>query len=340
MQTKLLAAVSAVALLAGCSENSEQHSVSERVTTVDVEAAAEAPQADFGFTEAMPQNAPPPVAAPPPSPRPAMDRASQAEPGEPIGNAGGTIAVGMPQVAYTFAYGFRVPADTIRPLQERHADMCEAKGPQTCRIVSMNQGEQEGDYAYGSLTIAVRSSEARTFGKALTAATGRMDGELVSSSIEGEDLSKSIVDTEARLQARTVLRDRLMDVLRNRRGTVSELVAAERGVAQVNEEIDQARSWLTEMRARVAFSTMTVEYQAGAPIEGGFAEPIRSAWGSLASLLGNMIAVLMILLTVMLPLGLLVWLAIRLWKRAGLSTGIGQDGWRPARDGEPHTTGD
>ena len=109
----------------------------------------------------------------------------------------------------------------------------------------MNQGEQEGDYAYGSLTIAVRSSEARTFGKALTAATGRMDGELVSSSIEGEDLSKSIVDTEARLQARTVLRDRLMDVLRNRRGTVSELVAAERGLAQVNEEIDQARSWLT-----------------------------------------------------------------------------------------------
>ncbi|MBX7496547.1 DUF4349 domain-containing protein [Qipengyuania sp. 6B39] len=334
MRMEIVIAVSAIALLAGCSDASNEEVVTERVTTVDM-AESEAPQNESGFMEAMEQPSPPSVAPPPPPPAPPVrTRSEGADTPEEIDHAGGTISVGIPQVAYSFAYGFRVPADTIRPLQERHADMCEAKGQQVCRIVSMNQGEQEGDYAYGSLTIAVRSSEARSFGKALTAATGQMEGELISSSIEGEDLSKRIVDTEARLRARTVLRDRLMEVLRNRQGTVSELVAAERGVAQVNEEIDQAQSWLSEMRARVAYSTMTVEYQAGAPAQGGFIDPIRSAWGSLASLLGNMIAVFMVLLTVILPLGLIVWLAVRLWRRSGFSTGIGNDGWLPKSEPE------
>ena len=326
----LLLGLSGLALVS-CGEPDRGKAV-ERVTTVDTaEAAAKVPQNEFGFMEAMEEGpslsnvvSPPPppapdrIAPPPPPPAPVT------VPGQPM--PGGGI-VSMPQVAYTYSYGFRVPAKLIRPMQEKHADMCEAKGPQVCRIVSMNSGESEGDYAYGSLRIAISSAEARTFGKALAATSEGMEGELVSSSIEGEDLSKRIVDTEARLRARTVLRDRLMEVLQNRKGTVAELVEAERGVAQVNEEIDQAQSWLTEMRGRVAYSTMTLEYEAGSPSQGGFADPIRNAWGSLASILGNLIAILMVIGMVVLPLGLLLWGAIRLFKRMGLSTGIGNDGW-------------
>lgn len=322
----LLLGLSGLAL-ASCGEPDRGEAV-ERVTTVDAEEAADAaPQNEFGFMEAMEEgvlsnaSAPPPAAVPPP-PRPAQ---TVGEPTPP--STGNPLPVSMPQVAYTFAYGFRVAPNLIRPMQEKHADMCEAKGPTVCRIVSMNSGEREGDYAYGSLQIAIASGEARTFGKALTATCEGMKGELVSSSIQGEDLSKRIVDTEARLRARTVLRDRLMEVLRNRKGTVAELVEAERGVAQVNEEIDQATSWLTEMRGRVAYSTMTLEYEAGSPSQGGFTDPIRNAWGSLASILGNLIAILMVIGMVVLPLGLLVWGAIRLFKRLGLSTGIGNDGW-------------
>lgn len=332
----LLTGLSALAL-ASCGQ-SEERAVTERVTTVDAEMAADAaPQNEFGFMEAMESGPSLPSitrSAPPPPPPP--PRASQIE-SEPIPPSANTpLPVGMPQVAYTYAYGFRVPPNLIRPMQEKHADMCEAKGPQVCRIVSMNSGESEGDYAYGSLQIAIASGEARTFGKALTATSEGMKGELVSSSIQGEDLSKRIVDTESRLRARTVLRDRLMEVLRNRKGTVAELVEAERGVAQVNEEIDQARSWLNEMRGRVAYSTMTLEYEAGTPSQGGFMDPIRSAWGSLASIFGNLIAIFMVLGLVVLPIGLLIWGVIRLFKRIGLSTGIGNDGW--TRPDEPKET--
>lgn len=307
MRKRLLAGSASLLVLAACS-GAESDTV-ERVTTMDIE-AADAASYD--------------MAAPPPPPAMAS-QASEGEASETI-SAGGEIPVGMPQVAYRYAYGFRLPSDAIRPLQERHADMCEAKGPDVCRIISMDQAENEGDYAYGSLTLAVRARDARSFGKDLANASGKVDGELVSSSIEGEDLSKRIVDTEARLRARSVLRDRLMEVLRNRRGTVSELVAAERGVAQVNEEIDQAQSWLAEMRGRVAYSNMTVTYESGKPAIGGFAQPIRNAWNSLGGIFGTMISILIVLLAVLVPLGLLAWLGVKVWRRFGLSTGIG-DGW-------------
>ena len=319
MRARVLLATTALVLVAACSDNTEQ--VTERMSTVDVAEPPPVSNSQFGMSDMGPapyrvdRTAPPP---PPPAPPPTAGR-DVAPP------ASAPLPTSIPQVAYAFSYGFRVPTDSLRPLQERHADMCEAKGPQVCRIVSMDSGEREGDYAYGNLSIAVASNEARQFGKALTAASGQMDGELTASSIQGEDLSKRIVDTEARLRARTVLRDRLMEVLRNRSGTVAELVEAERGVAQVNEEIDQARSWLNEMRSRVAYSTMTLEYEAGAPSQGGFVDPIRNALGSLGMIFGNIIAFLLLAASIFLPVGLLVWLGIRVMRRIN---GAGENGWR------------
>ena len=185
----------------------------------------------------------------------------------------------------------------------------------------MRQAEQEGDYSYGSLQLAVAASAAREFSKELETSSGTVDAELVSSSIDGEDLSKQIVDTEARLRARTVLRDRLMEVLRNRRGTVAELVEAERGVADVNQEIDQANSWLSEMRGRVSFSQMAITYEAGSPAAsnepGGFSDPIRSAWGALGSILGSIIAFLMLAFTVIVPVSLVAFALLRGWRWFG-----------------------
>ena len=299
MRKSIILMLASTALVTACADSSEEAAV-ERVTTVDVEAA---PPAAYEVAEADMAIAPPP---PPASPREASSEITG--PGTtPI--PGGDIPVGsLPQIAYRYALGFRMDGDAIKPLQNRHADMCEALGVNRCRIISMRQAEREGNYSYGSLNIAVASSIARDFSKELEESSGSVEAELVSSSIDGEDLSKQIVDTEARLRSRELLRDRLMDVLRSRRGTVAELVEAERSVAQVNQEIDQARSWLTEMRGRVAFSQMSITYEAGAPEAvdqgGGFSGPIYSAWNALGSILGSMIAFLMLALTVLVPIGL------------------------------------
>ena len=301
LRSSLLLVSAAALALAACSDNSS-YETAEAVTTMDV---AEEPMAD---------------AAPPPPPA-----IAEAEAGSDSSETSSLPAIpaAAPKIAYVYSYGFRVARDEIAPLQERHADMCIKLGPLTCQVHSLQQNGAEDDYGYGELQLSVAADKAREFGRELVAATEKAGGDQVSSTIEGEDLSKQIVDTEARLRSREVLRDRLMEVLRTRKGSVQELVEAERGVAQVNEEIDQARSWLQEMRGRVAYSRITVTYQSQGAGPGGFVEPIRRAVSSIGPVAGNVIGGLILLLTIFLPLGLIgygLWRLFRWLRRREEST--------------------
>ena len=285
-----------------------------------------APQNKFGFQEAMrPALHSMDVAAPPAVARAAAEAASAAadasvdiSPVRP--EAPAAIPVGLPRMAYTFDYGFQVDADKLAALQRQHADMCEAQGPRGCRILELEQSRDNGGsgLAHGRLKLAVASNGARKFGAQLASTLGAVGGKEVSASISGEDLSKDMVDTEARLRARSLLRDRLMDVLATRKGSVAELVEAERGVAQVNEEIDEARSWLAEMQARVEFSVLTIDYQpVGATLapeqSNGFLDPIKAALGNIGGVLGMTLALLITLLTIGVPLLGLVLALRRSW---------------------------
>jgi len=248
-------------------------------------------------------------------------RMAKAAMAPPQGEAAGqgvtpaNIPVSLPKIAYIYEYGFRITAETIPELQRKHADLCEKQGPQFCRIMDMRQSGSEGDYASGSLALAVAAPRTRSFGTELVKAAGEAGGKEISNAISGEDLSRQIVDTETRLRARTVLRDRLMEVLATRKGTVAELVEAERGVAQVNEEIDQARSWLAEMQGRVDFTRVNISYESGSPSGGGFLAPIREAIGNIGAILGKVIAVIISLLTVLVPPGLIGWGCWKLLRR-------------------------
>jgi hypothetical protein len=105
-----------------------------------------------------------------------------------------------------------------------------------------------------------------------------------------------------------------MEVLETRRGKVEELVEAERQVAAVNEEIDQAQSWLREQQGRVAFSTMTLTYESATP-GGSFLKPIEGAVSSLGSILGTIVAMLILVGAVVGPILLGVFGIRRLQRR-------------------------
>ena len=219
----------------------------------------------------------------------------------------GPIAVSVPRIAYTYSYTYRIAAERIAQVQTRQVELCEKQGPQVCRVLDMRSASSEGDGSGGSMTLAVAAPKARAFGAKLGAIVGNADGEAISSEITGEDLSKQIVDTTARLKARTVLRDRLMEILATRQGKVAELVEAERGVAKVNEEIDQARSWLAEMQGRVNYSEINLTYVSQGQTTNAFLSPILAALGSLGSILGTVIGALIVVLAVGVPLGLAIW---------------------------------
>lgn len=241
-------------------------------------------------------------------------RAALAVPAE--GNSNTTeIPVSQPQIAYSYDYGFRLPSSEIPKAQQQHITLCNQMPANGCRVLNMSNSGGEGDYANGRLHLEVAAPKARVFGEQLAEAVDQSGGSQIAASISGEDLSKKIVDTEARLRSRVLLSQRLTELLRTRKGTVAELVEAERAVTDVNEEIDQARSWLKEMRGRVAYSTVMINYQSGAPGSGGFTRPIREAFGGVASTLGYSVGAAVTLIAVTLPWILLLALAIYLRRR-------------------------
>lgn len=198
------------------------------------------------------------------------------------------IPASMPKLAHQYGYSNELPSPDVSRLMRKHSDLCEKQGPTSCQIIGMNLwGNAEENDMRGTLQLSVAANHARAVGALLEN--------------EAEDsVAEQIVDTEARIRSRAELRDRLTDVLKTRRGWVEELVAAERQVAQVNEEIDQARSWLKETQGRVTFSKLDVNYSSSDVVAGSFVDPIKSAMGSI---LGTIVAILMVLGTIILPLG-------------------------------------
>lgn len=271
-----------------------------------------APNNEFGFAQAMDTRTSDEMER-----DGAKARVQNAEGGESDAAASDSdnIPVSNPQIAYSYEYGYRVSATKIPEVQKQHAAYCEKLGSDVCRVINLRRSGDEANYAYAMLHLEVAAPKAKSFGTGLADIVEKAGGYESSTSIEGEDLSKQIIDTEARLRSRELLSQRLTELLRTRSGSVEELVKAERAVTEVNEEIDKARSWLKEMKGRIAFSKIIVNYESNSPGAGSFSAPIRSAWNNVSSMLGSSIGALITISTVTLPWIFIIILAVSLRRR-------------------------
>jgi len=165
-------------------------------------------------------------------------------------------------MAYSYKYTFVLPGPSIAHAQQAHLALCDRLGPARCQLLAMASVSGDEQAPRASLKLRVASASARQFGVALENLVSGDGGRAVDQSITAEDVSKDLVDTQARIHQRELLIERLTEILRTRKGTVDELVEAERSVAAAQEELDQAKAWLTELEGRVAMSTIDVDYAA------------------------------------------------------------------------------
>ena len=258
----------------------------------------------------------PACGAPPSGETQALDVAEPA-PAKPGVAGAAPLQAAAPQIAYEYAYAFRLPHDRVKAAQAAHVALCDRLGPQRCQLIAMEQAS-DADDASGSLKLRVASSIARAFGTQLSDAVASAGGTTSTSSIAAEDVSKAIVDTEARLAQRTLLVERLTEILRTRKGTVAELVEAERGVAAAQEEIDQARAWLTTLRGRVAMSAIDIRYDAasatGLAVGGGVGAAVIDSAETFVTGLAMLLRLAIYLLPWALLAGGIVWTIRRLAK--------------------------
>jgi hypothetical protein len=251
-------------------------------------------------------------AAPAAAPAPGTDASGQ--PSQPTGPAP------VLYLAYTYAMGLELPSQRLSAVMDAHIQACTAAGPRQCQLIGSNKSGDPESYMEGYVSIRGEPQWLRTFMGGLEAQVEAADGRIISQTTNTEDLTRAIVDTEARLRAQTALRDRLQELLRSRPGRLADLLEVERELARVQGDIDAVQSNLAVMRTRVAMSELTINYRsAPRPVGSDTFRPLRDA---LANFLGIVVAGFAAIITIiagLIPIAVvvapIVWLILR-WRKA------------------------
>ena len=142
-------------------------------------------------------------------------------------------------------------------------------------------------------------------------------GKLESVNVSVEDVGEEFVDVQARVTNARRLEQRLIELLANRTGKLSEVLNVERELARVRQEIERYEGRMRYLRARASVSTLTIAVHEPYPIvaDRPGARPMRDAfvqaWRNLVGVTAGIIASL----GVIMPLGLIVLVLYLIWRR-------------------------
>jgi hypothetical protein len=139
--------------------------------------------------------------------------------------------------------------------------------------------------------------------------------------LDSRDVSAEWLDLESRLQTKRDVRDRYIDILRNRAQKVEDILNAEDKIRVITEEIEAKEGRLRYLRDQVSLSTLTlelyetVEYRSTGPtVTRGFGSKFLDS----LSFGGQMIQDIVLGLVALWPLlilGIAAFFGVRSWRR-------------------------
>lgn len=144
-------------------------------------------------------------------------------------------------------------------------------------------------------------------------------GTLEAQDESAEDVGEEYVDVEARVANARRLEARLIDLLVNRTGKLSDALSVERELARVREEIERYEGRMRYLKTRSAISTMTVTVHEPYPVLGNqpgdnpIAQAFRDAWRGFIGFIAGVI----VSLGVLVPLAVIAWVVWIVYRRWG-----------------------
>lgn len=281
----------------GCSQREGKATYSEEA--VDVEIITPAPAGDAAAARGTPTPATAPTA--------------------PADSVSPAPAAQAPRIAYVYRYGLELPVEQVPTLAARHEQACTEAGPAVCQVVGSSSRRLGRDQLTAQLEIRATPAFVTAFRARLGGDAERAGGRIAQSATESEDLTRAMIDTEARVRALTTLRDRLQQLLATRSGPLDQLLATERERARVQGELDAHRSTLEVLHTRVATSRLIVDYTALGQLAPDSAfRPVSDALSNALTVFMNGVAALILFFAGALPFLIvgapLVWLILR-WRR-------------------------
>lgn len=138
-------------------------------------------------------------------------------------------------------------------------------------------------------------------------------GKVERSGATAEDVGEEFVDISARVTNAKRLEARLVDLLATRTGKLDDVLAVERELARVREEIERYEGRIRYLTARVAMSTIAVVVHEKAPIVAAtpgtnvLTEAFRNMWRNFVRVIAAGIESLGVLVPLALLLGVAYW---------------------------------
>lgn len=164
-------------------------------------------------------------------------------------------------LAYRYNYGFQLPAKSVAATSKSHADMCLKAGPSKCQVLNSSTSSRNEDNVSANLSLRAEPEWLESFKADIQNSVQAAKGKMTNSSVSAEDLTRQLLDTDARLKAQTTLRDRLQGLLATRNAELKDLLALERELARVQGQIESATTTLNVLRKRVSMSVVDINYQ-------------------------------------------------------------------------------
>jgi hypothetical protein len=202
-----------------------------------------------------------------------------------------------------------VQVDSLEPAVARVRQLAQRVGGYVANT-SQQGGERETRQATLELKIP-----ARRFDEALGGL--KPLGEVESVSVSTQDVGEEFVDVSARVANARRLEERLLGLLETRTGKLEDVLAVERELARVREEIERFDGRLRYLRTRVAVSTLTVNLHEPHPVVGDYpgANPILSAFSQAWRNFVGFVAAFIASLGILVPLGVILWVLWLLLRR-------------------------
>ena len=181
--------------------------------------------------------------------------------GPPAGNDEGEGTIGQ------LASEEKAPAPTVNgPMIARTAELAlETREFEKARVSAEEILKRHGGYV-GQLTVNAPEGSGRTLTATFRVPTAQLDaamtdlkklGRVENESQAGEEVTQQYVDLEARLANARHTEQRLSDLLRNRTGKLSDVLAFEKEIDRVRGEIESMEAQRKSLAKQVSYATLS-----------------------------------------------------------------------------------
>lgn len=237
--------------------------------------------------------------------------AGSGQPGAPGGPGGASAAAVVPSTMIIRNGAASVLVDSLEPAIAAVQQMATRFGGYIG-----NTSMASGEYQVRSATLELKIPAAR-----FDSLIGGLDplGVVESVSTTAEDVGEEFVDVSARVANARRLEERLVVLLATRAGKLEDVLAVERELARVREEIERYEGRLRYLRSRVAISTLSITVHERAPLltptpgQNVIVDAFKQAWRNFVGFVAGFISLLGVIVPTLVLL-LLAAMGFRRWR--------------------------